>query len=142
MRADVIGHTALITLAESGRVRRARVVGQEDGWKIMVKHGTSEQALAEDHNGQVRIFAKLDTLAAYLKEIGIVRFDVEAGEVGPMRPPISAALDRSAALTDAQSAAAYAQWLKAEVQEAIDDTSPSVPHDEAMRQIRAALKLS
>lgn len=27
------------------------------------------------------------------------------------------------------------------VQEAIDDTSPTVPHDEAMSQVRAALKL-
>jgi hypothetical protein len=33
----------------------------------------------------------------------------------------------------------HAKWLKAEVQEALDDTSPTVPHDEAMRQIRASL---
>ena len=40
------------------------------------------------------------------------------------------------------AAAAYTKWLKAEVQEAIDDTSPSIPHDEAMRQVRAAIKLA
>jgi hypothetical protein len=28
------------------------------------------------------------------------------------------------------------------VQEAIDDTSPTVPHEEAMRQVRTALKLA
>lgn len=34
---------------------------------------------------------------------------------------------------------AYDQWLQAEVQEAIDDTDPTVPHDEVMRQVRAAI---
>jgi len=34
----------------------------------------------------------------------------------------------------------YTKWLKAEVQEAIDDTSPTVPHEEAMRQVRDAIK--
>lgn len=38
------------------------------------------------------------------------------------------------------AAAAYTKWLKAEVQEALDDTSPTIPHDEAMRQVRAAIK--
>lgn len=33
----------------------------------------------------------------------------------------------------------YTKWLKAEVQEALDDPRPSVPHDEAMRQVRASL---
>jgi hypothetical protein len=28
------------------------------------------------------------------------------------------------------------------VQEAIDDTSPTVPHEEAMREVRTALKLA
>lgn len=31
------------------------------------------------------------------------------------------------------------EQFKAEVHEAIDDTSPTVPHDEAMRQVRAAI---
>ena len=45
-------------------------------------------------------------------------------------------------MKDAHAAAAYTKWLKAEVQEAIDDTSPTIPHDEAMRQVRAAIKLA
>lgn len=35
--------------------------------------------------------------------------------------------------------AAYDAWLAAEVQEALDDDSPSIPHEEAMRMVRAAL---
>lgn len=137
MTADVIDHTTLSNLAESGEVSNARVVGQAEGWSILVTHGMSEQALAEDRNGQVRIFPKLDTLVAYLKEIGIVRFNVDAGNFGPTTISCDVGPDRTAATPDA--VAAYAQWLEAEVQEAIDDTSPSVPHDEAMRQIRAAI---
>ncbi|NHZ34951.1 hypothetical protein F0185_15360 [Massilia sp. CCM 8692] len=142
MTADVIDHTTLSNLAEAGQVSNARVVGQAEGWSILVTHGMSEQTLAEDRNGQVRIFPKLDTLAAYLKEIGIVRFDVDAGNFGPTTISRTGGPDRPSAIPDAHSVAAYAEWLKAEVQEAIDDTSPSVPHDEAMRQIRAAMKRS
>lgn len=46
----------------------------------------------------------------------------------------------AAAMKDAHAAAAYTKWLNAEVQEALDDTSPTIPHDEAMRQVRAAIK--
>ncbi|MDL2355345.1 MAG: hypothetical protein QFF03_08820 [Pseudomonadota bacterium] len=35
--------------------------------------------------------------------------------------------------------AEYDAWLAAEVQEALDDDAPTVPHDEAMRLIRAAV---
>lgn len=35
--------------------------------------------------------------------------------------------------------AAYDAWLAAEVQEALDDDSPSIPHEEAMRLVRAAV---
>jgi hypothetical protein len=35
--------------------------------------------------------------------------------------------------------AAYDKWLEAEVQEALDDPAPTIAHDEAMRQVRAAI---
>jgi len=45
-------------------------------------------------------------------------------------------------MKDADAAAAYTKWFKAEVQEGIDDTSPTIPHDEAKRQVPAAIKLA
>lgn len=39
----------------------------------------------------------------------------------------------------AGDASGYDAWLAAQVQEALDDATPAVPHDEAMRQIRAAV---
>ncbi|MDQ1924722.1 antitoxin PaaA2 family protein [Massilia pseudoviolaceinigra] len=138
---DIIDHTTLAGLAGSGVVSSARVVGQADGWRILVMHGQSEQALSDPPGGRVRIFPKLDTLAAYLKDIGIVHFDVDAVNFGPAMIADTMRAALPSATKDSHSTA-YVDWLKAEVQEAIDDTSPSVPHDEAMRQIRATVKLS
>ncbi len=140
MSIETIDHSTLSKLAEAGVVRSAHVVGQEGGWGIMVKYGMTERALAAQRSHQVRIFRKLETLVDYLKGIGIPRFDVDAvnydahSSTAPKRP------DRAIAMKDAHEAAAYTKWLKAEIQEAIDDTSPTIPHDEAMRQIRAAIK--
>ena len=140
MTAETIDHTTLAKLAEAGVVRSAHVIGQEGGWGILVKYGMTESALAAQRTHQVRIFRKLETLVAYLKGVGIPRFDVDAVNYDaasgiPRKRP-----DRAAAMKDAHQAAAYTKWLKAEIQEAIDDPSPSVPHDEAMRQVRAAIK--
>ena len=139
MTTETIDHTTLTKLAEAGVVRSAHVVGQAGGWGIMVKYGMAERALAAQRSHQVRIFRKLETLAAYLKGVGIPRFEVDAvnydadGENTYKRP------DRSAAMKSAHEAAAYDKWLKAEIQEAIDDPRPSIPHEEVMRHVRERL---
>ena len=141
MATETIDHSTLSKLAEAGLVRSAHVVGQDGGWGIVVKYGTIERALAAQRSHQVRIFRKLETLVAYLKAVGIPRFDVDAVNYDP-HTTTAKRPDRAAAMKDAHAAAAYTKWLKAEVQEAIDDTSPTIPHDEAMRQVRAAIKLA
>ena len=142
MTTETIDHTTLTKLAEAGVVRSAHVVGQDGGWGILVKYGMTERALAAQRNHQVRIFRKLETLVAYLKGVGIPCFDVDAANYDPHSDTATKRPDRAAAMKDAHAAAAYAKWLKAEVQEALDDTSPTIPHDEAMRQVRAAIKLA
>lgn len=140
MTTETIDHTTLTKLAEAGVVRSAHVVGQAGGWGILVKYGMTERALAAQRSHQVRIFRKLETLVDYLKGIGIPRFDVDAVNYDPDSVTVHKRPDRAAAMKSAHEAAAYTKWLKAEVQEAIDDTSPTIPHDEAMRQVRAAIK--
>ena len=141
MNTETIDHTTLSRLAEAGAVRSAHIVGQNGGWGILVKYGMTERALAAQRSHQVRIFRKFETLVSYLKGVGIARFDVDAVNYDPEslkttrnRP------DRSEAMKSAHQVIAYDKWLKAEIQEALDDTSPTIPHDEAMRQIRAAIK--
>jgi hypothetical protein len=140
MTTETIDHTTLTQLAQAGIVRSAHVVGQDGGWGILVKYGMTERALAAQRSRQVRIFRKLETLVEYLKGVGIPRFDVDAVNYDPHSAAIAKRPDRAAAMKDAHAAAAYTKWLKAEVQEALDDTSPTIPHDEAMRQVRAAIK--
>ncbi len=141
MTAETIDHTTLTEMIGAGVVCSAHVVGHEGGWGILVKYGMTERALATQRSNQVRIFRKLETLVAYLKGIGIPRFDVDAVSYDPNSVATTKRPDRAAAMKGAHASAAYSKWLKAEVQEAIDDTSPTVPHDEAMRQVRAAIKL-
>lgn len=142
MATETIDHTTLTKLAEAGVVRSAHVVGQDGGWGILVKYGMTERALAAQRSHQVRIFRKLETLVEYLKGVGIPRFDVDAVNYDPHSVTATKRPDRAVAMKDAHAAAAYTKWLKAEVQEALDDTSPTIPHDEAMRQVRAAIKLT
>ncbi|BBP00766.1 hypothetical protein [Sulfuriferula nivalis] len=140
MSTETIDHTTLSRLAEAGAVHSARIVGQNGGWGILVKYGMTERALAAQRSHKVRIFRKFETLVSYLKGIGIARFDVDAVNYDPdtlkatrNRP------DRSEAMKSAHEAAAYNKWLKAEVQEAIDDTSPTISHDTVMKDVRAVI---
>lgn len=58
-----------------------------------------------------------------------------ASETVPRTPPVSEAN------SDTQATDACTEWLMAEVQASIDDPDPGLPHDQAMRKIRAALAL-
>lgn len=144
MKHDTIDHTTLTRLAEAGVVRSAHVVGQPGGWGILIKYGMTERALAAQRSQQVRIFRRLETLVNYLKSLGIVRFEVDAAHYDANSlEPTRARPDRAEALREAHAAAAYNQWLKAEIQAAIDDPRASVPNDEVQQEFaarRAALR--
>ena len=135
---EVIDHASLLKLVETGMVNSTHAIGQDGGWRIHVKYDASERQLAAIGDQRPRLFHHLEALADYLKSIGIVHFDVNALEYrhapAPMYEPVSAGAPRD------DDEAAYTRWLKAEIQEALDDPSPSIPHAEAMRQIRAAIK--
>jgi len=139
MATDTIDHITFTKLAEAGAVRSAHIVGQPGGWGILIKYGMTERALAAQRSQQVRIFRKFETLVGYLKGVGIERFDVDAVNWDADSPTTRTRPDTSAAMKKAHEAAAYDKWLKAEVQEAIDDTSPTIPHDEVVRNVRAAI---
>jgi hypothetical protein len=133
MTTETIDHTTFTKLAEAGVVRSAHIVGQPGGWGILVKYGMSERALAAQRSQQVRIFRKFETLVGYLKGVGIVRFDVDAVNFDADSLTARTRPDTTATLKKAHAAAAYDKWLKTEVQEAIDDTRPSIPNEEVKK---------
>ena len=73
-----ITHPTLVQLVAAGAVRVVIAVGQPGGWSLLVRYGLAERALAAQRSKQVRVFRKLDTLQAYLEEIGVRRFEVDA----------------------------------------------------------------
>lgn len=144
MTTETIDHTTLARLAEAGAVRSAHIIGQAGGWGVLVKYGMTERALAAQRSHQVRIFRKFDTLVRYLKGVGIAKFEVDA--VNYDSDSIKASTrrpDRTAAMKAAHEAAAYDKWFRGQVQEAIDDPRPSIPHEEVAAEFagrRAALR--
>lgn len=113
MNFEKIDHISLLRLAEAGAVRAAFVVGLKGGWSIVVKYGTTQRSLAATRSKQVRIFKRLDAVADYLKDLGVSRFEVDAGEYAPdevkhTRP------DRAVAMKKAHEAAATLSRLEKE----------------------------
>ncbi len=90
--------------------------------------------------GEPRTFRKFETLASYLKELGITELRVHTGEFkagtadGPSDKRRALA---SARMKRAHEAAAYDKWFRAQVQASIDDPRPNVP-DAGVRATFAA----
>jgi len=128
--ANTIDHITLERLVEAGAVRGASIVGQPGGWGVVIQYGMTERVLAAKR-GAIRIFRKFETLVSYLKGMGIIKFQVDASHFDP----VSLKTDRKRTdaadrMKNAHEAAAYKGWLTQQVQEAIDDHRPSVPHSE------------
>lgn len=135
--AETIDHGTLSRLAEAGAVRGAHIIGQSGGWAVLIKYGLIERPLAAQRTRQVRLFRKFETLVAYLKALGISRFDVDSSNYDPLAITSTLRPDRAAALKRAHEAAAYDAWFREQVQASIDDPRPSVPDEEARVQFAA-----
>ena len=129
-------------LVEANAIQGASIVGMPGGWGVVVKYGTMECPLAAQRSQKVRMWRSLDSCMAYVRsELGIVRLDgLDASNFSVEGLHERKRDDMAARMKSTHEAAAYDKWLKAEIQEAIDDPSPSIPHAEAMRQVRAAIK--
>lgn len=128
--AKTVDHSTLTTLAQAGAVRGACAVGQPGGWGIVVQYGNAERALAAKR-GELRVFKKFDTLAFYLKNLGIDQFRIDARRFDAPKTEPSKRSATAERMREAHEAAAYKKWLAQEVQEAMDDLRPSVSHADA-----------
>lgn len=145
MATDTIDQKTLSGLIEAGAVRSAHVVGQRGGWGVLFKYGMTERPLATQR-GSVRTWAKFETLATYLRELGIVRFEVDAAQYDPTAQRSTAEQSKADRAREQMKAAhadaAYNKWFRAEIKEAIaeaDDASvPKIAHGD----VAAALQSS
>lgn len=110
MTTAIIKLSTLRDLAASASVRSVAIVGERGGWTVSVRHGRAERILA-GKNGEPRRFAKLDTAAKQLLDLGLSTFEVKGAhyQTAALRPGRP---DRAAAM---KAANAYGRWLKAEV---------------------------
>ncbi|WP_347259056.1 hypothetical protein [Methylocaldum sp.] len=136
--SPTIDHVTLTRLVEAGAVRGAHIVGQPGGWGVVIQYGMTERVLAAKR-GTVRQFRKFETLVAYLRDIGISRFDVDATQYDPAPTPARTRTDAAERLRQAHEAADHDRWFRAQVQAALDDSRPGIPHDDVMAELKATL---
>lgn len=132
----MIDHSTLRRLVDAGAPIDAEVVGATGGWGVVINYGSASQTLAVTR-GEPRTFRKFETLASYLKELGIIDLRVHTAEfqasvVGKDKPGDKRHELASERMKRAHEAAAYDKWFQAQVQASIDDPRPSVS-DEAAR---------
>ena len=136
-----IDHGSLRRLVDAGAHVSAEVVGSGGSWGIVINYGRSSQTLAATR-GRPKNFRQFETLASYLKELGIVEYRVNAAEFDAGRGAQKKAPDRrsvtaSARMKRAHEAAAYDAWFREQVQASIDDPGPSLSNDQTRTEMAA-----
>lgn len=123
MATDTIDQKTLAGLIEAGAVRSAHVVGQRGGWGVLFRYGMTERPLATQR-GNVRTWANFETLATWLRELGIARFEVDAAQYDPTTPRSGAEQSKAERAREqmkaAHEAAAYDKWFRETVRASIE----------------------
>jgi len=83
MKKNQINHNALTHLVEAGAVSVAIVKAVGDTWALTVQVGDVLKIVMAKNSGKPRVWRKLDTLAKYLKDLGIDKFHTDVSEYDP-----------------------------------------------------------
>lgn len=132
-------------MVEASAIRGASIVGLPGGWSVMLKLGVTEKPLGTQRTDKPRMWRSLDTCIDYImNELRIVRVDLlDASNYSAGSVTRTIRADSAARMKHAHQAAAYDTWFRAQVQEALDDPRPGIPHAEVMAEFkkkRAALR--
>ena len=134
-----IDHGTLRRLVDAGTLVGAEVIGASGGRGLVINYGRASQTLSATR-GQARTWRQFETLAAYLKDLGITEVRVNTAAFGPgsttgkQDKRSTTASDR---MKRAHQAAAYETWFREQVQASIDDPRPSIDDDTARKQFAA-----
>lgn len=85
MKKHQINHNALTHLIEADAVTIATVTAIGDTWSLSVKVGDTLKVVMAKNSGKPRVWRKLDTLAKYLKDLGLEKFQTDVSEYDPSR---------------------------------------------------------
>jgi len=94
--STTIKEPVLRELVQASAVAGATITGQEKGFSVSVHCGNGDRTLATTR-GAVRLFATLDTAGAFIRGVGLPRFEVdmtghEPGRLRKARPDRAEAL--------------------------------------------------
>ncbi len=124
-----IDHGALRRLVAAGAQVGAEVVGVADSWGVVIRYGRASQTLAATR-GTPRTWRQFETLAGYLKALGIVEYRVNTAAFEPgavvRNPQDKRSATASMRMKHAHQAAAHDARFREQVQASIDDPRPSV----------------
>ena len=128
-------------MVEASAIRGASIIGQPGGWSVMLKMGMIEKPLGTQRSDKPRTWRSLDTCMAYLRsELSIVRVDtLDASNYSNSDSTRRPRLDAAERMKRAHEAAAYDAWFREQVQAAIEDPRPSIPHEQVMADIQALI---
>lgn len=94
MNKNRINHNALTHLVEAGAVSLANAKAMGDTWALTVLVGDTNKVVMAKNSGKPRVWRKLDTLAKYLKDLGMDNFTIDVSDYDPsqksLRRPDSA----------------------------------------------------
>lgn len=130
--------------AQAGGVLSAILKAEGGAFYVELETRTAGTAvLVTSNNRRPRAFRNPAKALEVIRELGLQtgRFSLEAwrpDEVGferQSRPDRAEAMKATHA-----SAAAYDKWLREQVQEAIDDPSPAVAHEDVMKKAEARIE--
>ena len=93
--SNTVNHNTLLHLVEAGAIESATVSANDDMWQLSVTVGGNNKIVIAKNSKSPRIWRKLDTLAKYLKKLGLDTFDINVSNYNPdkktLRRPDSAA---------------------------------------------------
>ena len=124
MATETIQHSTIKELVEAGAVRQACAVAFGDRWSLVFSYGGVEKTLCSKNSHNIRSWANLNSVAKYLAEIGIRKFETDATNFDPNQKTLSRP-DKSVAPKRAHEAVEYDRWFREQVQEAVVDADRS-----------------
>lgn len=127
--------------SSAGGVSGVTLKGQGGAFLVQISTRSGSGAvLSKARSSEPRRFGNPVAALNVLRDVGITIGKFDASEWNPAEKEETAGnRGRAEAMRGAHKAVAYNQWLGAQIQEAIDDTRPSVPHDEVMERMDARI---
>jgi hypothetical protein len=124
------------TTLETGGVLSVSLVAQGGAFHIAVETRRGEAVLTKARGSDLRQFRDATKALGLLRELGIREAKVNTKNWRPEQADIGRATrsDRAEAMKAAHEAAEHDRWFRDQVQAAMDDPKPSIPHGDIKRR--------